>query len=40
MMTRLKALTSRRDATLAEDVLGVVVLFAVLVVTLALPGAA
>jgi hypothetical protein len=40
MLTRLKALTNRRDASLVEDALGLAVLFAVLFVTLAMPGAA
>lgn len=39
MMHRLKALTTRRDTSILEDVLGLTVLFAVLYVTLALPGA-
>ncbi|WP_395539615.1 hypothetical protein [Neotabrizicola sp. sgz301269] len=40
MMHRLKALTTRQDSSILEDVLGLAVLFAVLYVTLALPGAA
>ncbi len=40
MMTRLKALMPRREPSVAEDALGVVLLFAVLILALALPGAA
>jgi len=40
MIARLKAAATRADASLAEDVLGVTLLFAVLFAALALPGAA
>jgi hypothetical protein len=40
MIARLKAAASRNDATLAEDCLGVAVLFVLLFAALALPGAA
>lgn len=39
MITRLKATVRRADAAFAEDLLGVTVLFAVLFLALALPGA-
>jgi hypothetical protein len=40
MITRFKTLVSRREPSLAEDAMGVVVLFVVLFAALALPGAA
>jgi len=40
MMNRFRTLVSRREPSLAEDVAGLAVLFAVLFLALALPGAA